>query len=60
MLRTNSGPLTDTERLVLSQALDRYLYQQLSLRSIKKAWNNPDPALEERIRVAEDLRKSVE
>lgn len=52
--------LSATERLVLSQALDRYLYQQGALRSIKKAWNDPDPALEERIRVAEELRKSVE
>ena len=60
MLETSSGPLTETEIIVLSQALDRYLYQQRSLRTIKGAWGDLDPALEERIRAAEELRESVE
>lgn len=51
--------LSTTERLVLSQALDKYLYQQRSLRTIKLAWDELDPVLNERIRVAEELRNAV-
>jgi len=49
-------PITNTERAVLLKALENYLYQQMSLRTLKKAWNEVDYELDERIAAAKELK----